>query len=240
MQSAEILLYAGQQQMSKDCKLTNAQYNTCIHATLIVVFSLLPRSCFISDPAVFFATFLGPIFVILLFNTVIIIMVIVVLIKRTRNRLSRTKEQMNKKTIIRLLISIAGVMSLFGLTWLFAALTVTGFGSAAASTAFQVLFVIFNAFQGFFIFLFFCVFSKDARDAWLNLVSCSHHVSKSLHLSQLKYDSVGANPNVKTASIGLTDSKLTSAISSKSGYTLSAIDMPLTSVAEQKKENPSV
>ena len=131
-------------------------------------------------------------------------------------------------------------MSLFGLTWLFAALTVTGFRSAAASTAFQVLFVIFNAFQGFFIFLFFCVFSKDARDAWLNLVSCSHHVSKSLHLSQLKYDSVGANPNVKTASIGLTDSKLTSAISSKSGYTLSAIDMPLTSVAEQKKENPPV
>ena len=253
MQSAEILLYAGQQQMSKDCKLTNAQYNTCIHATLIVVFSLLPRSCFISDPAVFFATFLGPIFIILLFNTVIFIMVIVVLIKRTRNRLSRTKEQMNKKTIIRLLISIAGVMSLFGLTWLFGALTVTGFGDARASTAFQVLFVLLNAFQGFFICLFFGVLSKDARESWLELLSRAHGHYKSKSL-QTKYDSSGANNSQKKGKTNLTNSNRTSAIPSKSdtsGYNVSTAghskeksytDVPLTSLhaEDQGKEKPSM
>ena len=160
------------------------------------------HSCFISDPAVFFATFLGPIFVILLFNAVIFVMVMRVLIKQTQNKIGRTKEQMNKKTAIRLLTSIAGVMSLFGLTWLFGALTVTGFGDARASTAFQVLFVICNAFQGFFICLFFCVFSKDARESWLELLSCAHGRCKSklLYSSKTKYISSGSNTIRKKSS----------------------------------------
>ena len=157
---------------------------------------------------------------------------------------------MNKKTVIRLLISIAGVMSLFGLTWLFGALTVTGFGSAAASIAFQVLFVILNAFQGFFIFLFFCVFSKDARESWLELLSHGRYHSKP---SQAKYSSSGndgTGTKVKTSSTGLADSNLTSAISSKNGYNSNTddlskderytTDIPLTSAAEQDKEKPSV
>ena len=161
---------------------------------------------------------------------------------------------MNKKTAIRLVISIAGIMFLFGLTWLFGALTVTGFGSATASTAFQVLFVICNAFQGFFIFLFFCVFNKDARDLWLELLSCGRYKSKPLHSSQAKYGSSGGNATlekIKTNSSGLTNSNLVSAISSKSDYNLSIDDLSkeerytdipltLTSAAEQETEKPSV
>ena len=160
------------------------------------------HSCFISDPAVFFATFLGPIFVILIFNTVIFVMVIRVLIKHSRNPLACSSKQMDKKTAIRLLISIAGVMFLFGLTWLFGALTVTGFGDARASTAFQVLFVLLNAFQGFFICLFFCVFSKDARESWLELLSRAHghYKSKSLYSSKTKYSSSGSNTIQKKSS----------------------------------------
>ena len=211
------------------------------------VLFLLSR-CFIFDSAVFFGAFLGPIFAILIFNVVIFIIVIWVLIKHTRNKIDRTKERMNKKTAIRLLISITGIMSLFGLTWLFGALTVTGFGDVAASTAFQVLFVICNAFQGFFIFLFFCVFSKDARESWLELLSCGRYHSKSLHPSQAKYGSSGANAThkkVKTSSTNLTDSKLTSAISSKNGFNSNTDDLgreekyndvPLT---EQEKVKPS-
>ena len=129
-------------------------------------------------------------------------MVMRVLIKQTQNKIGRTKEQMNKKTAIRLLTSIAGVMSLFGLTWLFGALTVTGFGDARASTAFQVLFVICNAFQGFFICLFFCVFSKDARESWLELLSCAHGRCKSklLYSSKTKYISSGSNTIRKKSS----------------------------------------
>ena len=154
---------------------------------------------------------------------------------------------MTKMTTLK--IRMASVMSLFGLTWLFGALTVTGFGSAAASTAFQILFVLLNAFQGFFIFLFFCVLSKDARESWLELLSCGRYHSKP---SQAKYSSsgnVGTGTKVKTSSTGLANSNLTSAISSKTGYNSSTddlskeeryTDIPLTSAAEQDKENPSV
>ena len=181
-------------------------------------------------------------------------MVIVVLIKHTRKRLRRTKEQVNKKTAIRLLISIAGIMSLFGLTWLFGVLTVTGFGDARASTAFQVLFVLFNAFQGFFICLFFCVLSKDARESWLELLyrPCCRY--KSL---QIKYNSSGDNnghKKSKTSSTNPNNSNRTSAIPSKSNtsaYNLSTTshskeksytDIPLTSLhaEDQGKKKPSM
>ena len=182
--------------MFRDCEsLTvecNIQYMTLIPIVARNIswwshFSL--SSCFVFDPAVFLGAFLGPIFAILLFNIVIFIMVIRVLIKHTWNAHRNTKEQMNIKTAIRLLVSIASVMFLFGLTWLIGAFTVVGFGDAQASAAFQVLFVILNAFQGFFIFLFFCVFSRDARDAWLEFLSCGRYQSKSLHRLQMKYAS---------------------------------------------------
>ena len=56
-------------------------------------------------------------------------------------------------------------MTLFGLSWLFGALTVR-----EASVAFQFLFAIFNSFQGFFIFLFFCVLGSEARELWIQLI----------------------------------------------------------------------
>ena len=222
---------------------------------------IVPSSCFISDPAVFFGAFLGPILAILIVNVVIFVLVIGVLIKHILDKLNRTKEQINIKTAIRLVISIAGVMFLFGLTWLFGALTVTGLRDTTASTAFQVLFVICNAFQGFFIFLFLCVFNKDARNLWLELLSCGHYKSKPLHSSQVKYAKSGGNATsekIKTTSSGLTNSYLVSAVSSKSGYNLSiddlskeerctdiskeerCTDIPLTSAAEQETEKPSV
>jgi len=142
-----------------------------------------------------------------------------VIIRQTRHKLDRTKEEIKKKTVVRLVISIAGIMFLFGLTWLFGALTVTGFGSVTASFAFQVLFVICNAFQGFFIFLFFCVFNKDARDLWIELFSCGHYKSKPLRSP--KYTTSGGIATLeknKTATFGFTNSNVASPISSTSGY----------------------
>ena len=54
-------------------------------------------SCFIDDTAVFFGTFLGPIFAILIVNVVMFVLVIGVIIRHTRSKLVRTKEQMKKK-----------------------------------------------------------------------------------------------------------------------------------------------
>ena len=165
--------------------------------------SLSPSSCFISNAALFFGAFLGPIFVVLLFNLVIFVMVIRVLIKHSRKKIRGINQQLDRKAAIKLLVSTVGVSSLFGLTWLFGALTVTGLADTISSTAFQVFFVILNAFQGFFIFLFFCVFSGDARESWLKIFSCGcksklHRPSESLRTS-----SRTSTLKVKTASSNL-------------------------------------
>ena len=113
----------------------------------------------------FFGAFLGPIFAILLFNTVMFVIVITVLIRHSRKKLGREVDQGKRKTVLRLMCSIIGVMSIFGLAWVFGALTVV-----SRSFAFQVLFAIFNSLQGFMIFLFFCVISKESRDLWAKLL----------------------------------------------------------------------
>ena len=207
MRLVEILLYVGPHHKAKDCKLMVYSVTYTYAYALNDLCSHFSSSCFIDDPAVFFGAFLGPIFAILFFNLVIFVLVTGVLIKHTRNKLERTNERINKKTAIRLVISIAGIMFLFGLTWLFGALTVTGLGDTTASTAFQILFVICNAFQGFFIFFFLCVFNNDARDLWLELLSCGRYQSKALHSSQAKYARSGGNAfleKVKTTSSNLT------------------------------------
>lgn len=76
------------------------------------------------------------------------------------------------------MISIIGIMSIFGLTWVFGALTVD-----KASLAFQIIFVILNSLQGFIIFLFFCVLGRDGRELWLETLFCGRYKSSHLHPS---------------------------------------------------------
>ncbi len=111
----------------------------------------------------FFGAFLGPIFAILMFNFAIFFIVIGIICKHSRRKTAHTKEHTGK-TSIRLLLNILGIMFCFGLTWTFGGLTISD-----GSTAFQFLFVIFNAFQGFYLFLFLVVFSKDAREQWVGV-----------------------------------------------------------------------
>ena len=78
----------------------------------IFIFSYF--SCFIGDIRVFFGAFLGPILAILLFNVIVFVIVIAVLIKHSRKKLGREVEKGKTQTIIRLMLSITGVMSIFG------------------------------------------------------------------------------------------------------------------------------
>ena len=154
-------------------------------------------SCFLSHTGAFWGAFLAPILAVMVFNIVVFIWVIVILVRHTRGTAARKKEAVSNKTIIRLMISISGVMFLFGLTWLFAILT---FSAPGLRETFQALFTIFNSFQGFFIFLFFCVFSKEAREYWKEVLSCDRYTSQFLHPSQTKNISssaIGANKNKK-------------------------------------------
>ena len=80
------------------------------------------------------------------------------------------KDSKKYKATFKTLISIASVMLMFGLSWVFGALTIS-----AASEAFQWLFVIFNAFQGFFLFVFFCIIGQDAREEWIRFLTCGKY-----------------------------------------------------------------
>lgn len=118
---------------------------------------------------------------------VIYVVVIVVLVRHTRNSLARKKESLNTKTVLRIMTSLIGVMFLFGLTWLFGALTIRVQGVRLAS---QLLFAIFSSFQGFFIFVFFCVLSKEVRDLWKETLRCGNYKSSTTH--ELKNTSAAA------------------------------------------------
>lgn len=104
-------------------------------------------------------------------------MVTVVLIKHTRKKLGKgnKKKEVTQGTI-KALLSIVSVMVMFGLSWLFGALSISD-----GAIVFQWPFVIFNTLQGFILFLFSCVIGKDARDEWTNLLTCYRRKKNQRH-----------------------------------------------------------
>ena len=65
------------------------------------------------------------------------------------------------------------ILCLFGLTWLFGALTIT----RIASLIFSTLFAVFTSLQGFFVFVFLCILSKDALRTYKYICCRSREVS---------------------------------------------------------------
>ena len=126
--------------------------------------NVLPISCFIGEVGVFFGAFLLPILIIIFFNSVIFVMVIKVLIKHSR-KVYASKDKRKIDGVKKLFISTFGIMFIFGMSWVFGALTIS-----EASETFQYLFTIFTSLQGFFIFLFFCVLGREARELWTQLL----------------------------------------------------------------------
>ena len=122
---------------------------SCI--AFILFFFIFFFSCFINNVTVFFAAFLGPIFLVLAFNVVIFVVVIVVLVK---NVIKRSKKVNNFGCLL-------------GLTWVFGALTIT-----KADQAFQIMFTVTNSLQGFYIFLFFCVLNGNVHSTLLKTLPC--------------------------------------------------------------------
>lgn len=128
-------------------------------------------SCFISDNRLLYGIFLAPLFAIIIFNTIVFILVSRVLLKHSKKNIDRAKEERNTKKVVaataKTLISIISIMIMFGLSWVFGALSVS-----VAAVVFQWFFVIFNTSQGFLLFIFFCVIGQDAREEWKKLLSC--------------------------------------------------------------------
>ena len=136
--------------------------------------------------------------------------------------MKRLKKRMEPKTVLRLIISISGVMFLFGLTWLFAAFTFTIAGNNVLRIIFQALFTVFASFQGFFIFLFFCAFTKEARESWREIFSCGRYKSEFLH--PLRYKNTGTTSTDTAGNTLKTDTTATLSDYSSSTISKSAVD----------------
>ncbi len=165
-----------------------------------------PYSCFISNLYVFFGAFLGPIFAVVLFNFAIFVLVVSVLIRHTKRKMTdNTNKTSKRKSTFRALLSIVGVMSLFGLTWVFGAFTFR-----EASIVFQYAFAICNSFQGFFIFLIFCVLAKDTRNLWLQALRCKKAAPRGIPSTaamMTKGAASSSNSKLSTSSAGLARSR---------------------------------
>ena len=144
-----------------------------IYGFTCIPFTPLFISCFLARFEVFWGAFLAPILAVMVFNLIIFVCVIVVIIRHKSGRVIRKQEFVSTKLIIRLMVSISGVMCLFGLTWLFAVFT---FSSSGLRETFQILFTVFNSLQGFFIFLF--LLNAEALACWRNVCLCG---SKPFH-----------------------------------------------------------
>ena len=178
-------------------------------------------SCFINHIGVFFGAFLGPIFLIILFNLVIFIIVITILVRhnisRNKRQMKDSKTQIPPKETCKLILSLSGIMTLLGLTWVLSVFTSVGASTNRdASFALQFLFVFFNSLQGFFLFVFFVILSSDARTAWLAVLcpclkSSEPHTSKS-HLRYTGNTSSTAKTNTYSSNIYSTTGTLEAAV----------------------------
>ena len=128
---------------------------------------------------------------VILFNLGILCCVIFVLIRRTKND-SKRKDSLSPATVARLVAGIIGIMSILGMMWLFAALTVNT-GDQTLRNIFQTLFTLSASFQGFFVFVFFCVANKVARESWKELIYCGKYRSKVLHPQVVIYQNKNVN-----------------------------------------------
>ena len=86
-----------------------------------------------------------------------------------------------------------GVFILFGLTWIFGALT-----AIEADQAFEVVFTVINSLQGFLIFIFFCALNNDVRLALSDMLK-RHHI---LHHGISTTGSKSSNASSQSTSCG--------------------------------------
>ena len=104
----------------------------------------------------------------IIINTVIFFWVVSVVIRHAREKVARTNTTISNKQILRMTISISGVLFLFGLTWVFFVLTISVSG---LRETFQILFTVFNSLQGFFVFVF--ILFTEGLEYWKEILqSC--------------------------------------------------------------------
>ncbi|KAL8588189.1 hypothetical protein ACOMHN_063585 [Nucella lapillus] len=112
----------------------------------------------------FYAAFVGPVGVILFINFTVFALVLRQILGLSSER--KTKRTTDTFSVTQQLRGATGVAILLGLTWIFAI-----FAIGSASVPLYYLFAIFNTLQGVWIFVFYCLMKREARSAWMKVMS---------------------------------------------------------------------
>ncbi|XP_056262764.1 uncharacterized protein LOC130188415 isoform X2 [Pseudoliparis swirei] len=119
--------------------------------------------CWLKNDIAFYVAVVAYFCVIFVFNIAMFIVVLVQLCRLKR----QNPHNMQHRTTLQDVRSVAGIMILLGLTWGFAF-----FAWGPLNLPFMYLFAIFNSFQGFFIFLFYCAVKENVRKQWRTYLCC--------------------------------------------------------------------
>lgn len=125
------------------------------------------------------------------------------------------EKRTNGKTVIKKIVVIFCLMSMFGIFWLLGAAS-----TDEAAIFFEWPFIILNFGQGILLFVYIVVIS--ARDEWRNLLTCSkYHKKKNLSLNAAKYKTAPKSSVTKETSLTLSNAtwqnRSTSLTSEKEG-----------------------
>lgn len=152
----------------------------------------------------YYGAFVGPLYIIVIFNTVVFVASCILFTKnKICNKHGTTSKVQQKKKIsskeaCKLIVTLAGMMTLLMVSWRIVLFTqVVESSNVAASFAVQWLFLFFVSLQGFFLFIFFFVFNHSGRNAWFHLLCCcfktkgqysvsTNQLQKSAGMSRLK------------------------------------------------------
>jgi len=115
-------------------------------------------SCWLSVQKGTIWSFVVPVLLIALVNSIILGMVVKEILRLNHPTMGDDTKYQSARSGVQ---SAVVLLPLLGITWLFGILTFN-----SDTLAFQYLFAIFNSLQGFFIFLFHCLLNSEVRRAF--------------------------------------------------------------------------
>uniref|UniRef100_A0A8C2ZVZ9 Si:dkey-259j3.5 n=1 Tax=Cyclopterus lumpus TaxID=8103 RepID=A0A8C2ZVZ9_CYCLU len=161
--------------------------------------------CWLANDIAFYVAVVAYFCVVFIFNIAMFIVVLVQLCRLKR----QNPHNMQHRTTLQDVRSVAGIMILLGLTWGFAF-----FAWGPLNLPFMYLFAIFNSLQGFFIFMFYCAAKENVRTQWRTYLCCGR-----MRLAEnSEWSRTATQKNAKRSS----ESRLTSSNSTQSNNSSSS------------------
>ena len=119
-------------------------------------------SCFLNPKNHFIWAFIAPVIVIILINVGFFIMAAIVLWRHNKRQ---TSGKISKERLRSWLKTLASLVVVMGLTWIFGVLIV----EVEELVSLAYIYTIMVAFQGLFIFLIFVVYPKEVRGSYVKV-----------------------------------------------------------------------